>query len=152
MRSLSLRNQAANMADRVYATVEQLESRWRSLSSSEKDTAEVLLGDASALLRSFCRSLDSDIADGSVEPVVVEAIVCAMVRRSMNVSDDGFGVSSFQESAGPFSMSRSFASPTGDMYVTTSEKQRLRCGGMRVYTIDTVPKRFDRHPFLEDSS
>lgn len=59
----------------AYATVEDLEKRWRRLTPSERETAGVLLYDASLILDQHVKCADFDI---------MGIVVCNMVRRAMD--------------------------------------------------------------------
>lgn len=125
------------MAD-PFATATDLADRWRPLSPAEAARAEVLLGDASAIIRTLSPGIDAKIADDLLDPGVPKAIACAMVKRVMQGPSDLDGVSQTQQTAGPFSQGVSFANPTGDLYLTKTEKQRLGIGVQRAANIDLL--------------
>jgi hypothetical protein len=122
----------------AYATVDQLEARWRPLTDTEAEKAEVLLEDASVQIRSEVPDLkvrieagDSDLLSAAIR------VECAMVKRAMANGDDGVGVTSAQETQGPFSQTFQFANPSGDLYLTKAERRLLTSsGGQRAFTID----------------
>lgn len=128
------------MAD-PFATVGDLEARWRTLTPAEGARAEALLGDASALLRDLGRDIDERIADGELDPATPRAIVCAMVKRVMQGPGDLDGVSQTQQTAGPFQHGVTFANPSGDMYLTKLERRRLGIGGQRAFMVDLIPEQ-----------
>lgn len=68
----------------AYATVKDLEKRWRALTPEESDRAETLLEDASAIIGQYQRC-DSD-------PDIFRIVACNMVRRAMEVTGDAFGI------------------------------------------------------------
>lgn len=121
-----------------FATHADLEDRWRTLSSAEQARADVLLKDASAIIRSLVRGIDARIASGALDEDVPKAIVCAMVKRVMQGPADLDGVSQTQQTAGPFSQGVSFANPSGDLYLTKGEKQRLGIGAQRAFSVDLL--------------
>lgn len=121
----------------AFASVADLEARWRTLSAAEKTQAGVLLGDASAIVRAFSPTVDARVADGSLDADVPKLIVCAIVKRAM-LAGDSAGVKTTQETTGPFSQSFTFANPTGDMYLLAAEKRMLR-GGARAFMVDLAP-------------
>lgn len=129
----------------AFATPDDLESRWRPLTPAERATADELLSDASAILRAECSGIDARIDDGRLDPAVPRMVVCAMVKRAMIAGDMAAGVSSHQQTAGPFSQSLSFVNPTGDLYLTKAERKRIGCGGQKAFTIDTAPPRSTLH-------
>lgn len=121
-----------------FATHSDLSARWRALSTAEQARATVLLGDASAIIRSMSPGIDAEITAGTVDPDVPKAIVCSMVKRVMQGPSDLDGVTQSQQTAGPFSQGVSFANPSGDLYLTKLEKQRLGIGVQRAFMIDLL--------------
>lgn len=121
-----------------FATSADLEARWRPLSAAEETRATVLLGDASAIIRSLSPGIDDAIFADDVDPDVPKAIVCAMVKRVMQGPSDLDGVTQQQQSAGPFSQGVSFANPSGDLYLTKFEKKRLGIGAQRAFMVDLI--------------
>jgi hypothetical protein len=137
------------MAD-PFATVSDLESRWRPLSAAEAQRATVLLGDASAVIRAECPDAVTDPDETMIEKVIM--VCCAMARRALQASlaDLGEGVASVQLTAGPFATAVSYANPSGDVYLTKRERRVLGCSAQRAYVIDTLPVRaavVDHKPF-----
>lgn len=132
------------MAD-AFATTEDLEARWRPLSTAEKATAAVLLGDASAMIRAECPDIDARLVAvppatvPELDPTVPRMVVCAVVKRAMlaSAASDGAPVTAVQQTAGPFSQSLTMANPTGDLYLTRAEKRVLGCGAQTATTIPT---------------
>lgn len=123
-----------------FATVPDLEARWRPLTEAEKARAAVLLQDASAMLRAECPDLDQRITDGTLDPEIPKMIVCAMVRRAMYVSEDiGEGVSALQQTSGPFTRSVSWSNPNGNLYLSKAERKLLGCSSTKAFMIDTMP-------------
>lgn len=128
------------MAD--FATVTQLESRWRPLTSAESTRAAVLLADASAQIRVECPDIDTRITtqEGAsapeLDPIVPERVVCDMVKRAMLAAVDQPAMANYQQTAGPFSQSGTFVNPTGDIYLTKNERRLLGCSKARAFTID----------------
>lgn len=120
----------------AYASVTDLEARWRTLSTAEKARAEVLLGDASARLAALYPQLEKRIATGDMDPRVPAQVVCSMVQRSMGSTDVGANVQSVSETVGPFSQSIQYANPAGDLYLTKAEKTLLRGGAQTAFSVD----------------
>lgn len=120
----------------AFATAEDLQSRWRPLTAAEKQQANVLLEDASAILTAECPGI------GGVAAAVplVKRVVCSMVQRAMAGGSGGAfpaGVTQVSQTAGPFSGSFTFANPNGDLYLLESERRALRGlqGGGQVFTV-----------------
>lgn len=121
----------ADIPNPPFATVQDLESRWHKLLDSESEQATVLLADASQMVIDTCPQYVN------ASPLTLTSIVCAMVKRAMISGDsDAVGVSSTQETAGPFSQSMSYTNPMGDLYLTKAEKLRLGKGSQRAFSID----------------
>lgn len=128
----------------AYATVADLEARWRTLSSDERSRAGVLLGDAGVRLDVLCPS--------SVPPTEIELdarmiVSCDMVKRAMATpgGSDGVGVASSQAGAGPFQQTLQFSNPSGDLYLTKSDRALLGCGNQVAFTFPMV----ERLPVIE---
>lgn len=136
------------MAVEPFATVDDLRDRWPSLPSDKEDTAQVLLGDASVMLRRECPDVDVRIESVPplLDPSIPKMIVCWMVKRAMLTGDVGDGVSSHQQTAGPFSQSVSFSNPMGNLFLRSSERKMLGCGGQEAFTVDMTPPRPDPAP------
>lgn len=117
------------MAD-PFATYSDLATRWRTLSAAEQSRATVLLGDASDLIR--------DLAPAPINEATAKAVVCTMVKRVMQGPADLDGVTQHQQSAGPFAQNVTFANPSGDLYLTKLEKQRLGIGRQRAFVVDLL--------------
>lgn len=114
----------------AYATVSELEARWRTLSAAEKVRAGTLLDDASLRVDVECPP-DDPVTDAAAR----EIVVCEMVKRAMSVGADAVGVTSTQVGAGPYQETRNFANPTGDLYLTKTDKRLLKCGGAVAFTV-----------------
>lgn len=120
----------------MYATVEDLEARWRTLTADERDRAAVLLEDAAVRLDATCPIGD----DHSAQDLNARKIVsCEMVKRAMAVAG-GIGVTSVQTGAGPYQETTQFANPTGDLYLTKADKRLLGCGTQKAFTVSMSPE------------
>jgi hypothetical protein len=62
----------------AFATAADVAARWRPLTSAEEQTAEVLAGDASALIRARFPGID-----GQVDPDILTMVVAGMVKRAL---------------------------------------------------------------------
>ena len=119
-----------------YATVPDLEARWRPLTSVEQTRATALLDDASALV--------DDLAPAggpSASEATLKAVVCAMVKRAMNRPAELDGVTQSQQTSGPFSQGVTYDNPTGDLYLTKQEKVRLGFKKQRAGSVDMFALR-----------
>lgn len=68
-----------------------------------------MLDAASAFVRAHCGGEPSDMD-------AARYVVCDMAKTAMAAGAAAAPVQSFQQSAGPYSASVSYANPTGDMY------------------------------------
>lgn len=67
----------------AYATVADLENRWRELSPEESEKASVLLDDAAVLLEQYAAGADS---------AALRIVSCNMVKRAMTTNGDALGL------------------------------------------------------------
>lgn len=120
----------------AFATVEQLESRWRSLSDLEKPRAETLLLDASVIICDECEKhgIEVDSSDEK-QSLKFEAITCEMVKRAMLTPIDQAPINNYSQTAGSYSESVTYVNPTGDLYLTSGEQKRLGFKRQRVFSV-----------------
>lgn len=102
----------------VYATVGDVEARWRALSDSEETRCAALIEDAGDLIRTTCPNWQS------AGEATLRRVTCAAVIRALQ-SGDMAGVTQSSQTAGPFSQSWSYSNPSGDLYLTKAEKKAL---------------------------
>ena len=120
----------------AFATVEDLEARWRPLSEAEKGRASVLLDDATALVSRACGASGVDFEGGDeCFQQALKAVTCSVVARAMSAPVDGPTVSNTSQTAGPFSQSFTYSNPGGDLYLTSSERKELGIGRARIGSI-----------------
>ena len=110
----------------AYATTEDLGKRWRTISDGEKERVETLLSDASALIAAEAArvGLSFDEPD-PITAANLTAITCEVVKRAMLSPIDQASVTQQGINVGDYGMSMTYANPTGDLYLTASEKRRL---------------------------
>lgn len=110
----------------AFATYEDVEGRWRTLTADEQERATVLLEDAATILTSMVE-VDGEDAQ---QAEALRLVSCNMVIRSMVASaSSAFGVDELQATMGPFGQTAHFANPNGDMYLTKLDKKLLGIGG-----------------------
>lgn len=113
------------MAIETFASVEDLEQRYRSLESSEKTKAEALLQDATALITSELRCANVAIReDDELQRSALRAVTCSVVRRAL-AGGCGDSITQSSTTTGPFSRQVTFANPTADLYLTKQDKRAL---------------------------
>jgi hypothetical protein len=108
-----------------FAGIDDLISRFRPVSPTESARAEVLLADASERLVALCENRGIDVMDNDRLLPRLKDVVCAAVIRVLKVPVDQPALNSYQQSAGGFAESMTYANPSGDMHFTKAEKEFL---------------------------
>ena len=123
----------------AYATLEDLQSRWRQLSADEQQRATTLLSDAAVKIALACKQsgIAIDAAD-ELQSEALKSINCEMVKRAMMSPIDMPPVSSFAQTAGSYSESQTYVNPTGDLYMTLGEKKMLGIGTQKMGSITPI--------------
>ena len=119
-----------------YATIDDLQARWRTLSPSETETAKTKLQDASVAVA--LEAKNSGVAIDAADALMgdaLKAVVCEMVKRAIVAPVDQAPVSQNSVTAGPFSEQFTFINPAGDLYMTNAEKRKLGFKRQRVGSI-----------------
>ena len=109
----------------AYADASDLEVRWRTLTTDEQERAEALLDDASAMLDAYVTVDETD----EQQMKLLKIVACNMVERAMSTGGDMFGVTQQSMTAGPYAHTFNYANPTGDLYISKSEKRLLGISG-----------------------
>ncbi len=120
----------------AYATLEDLQRRWRLLSADEQQRATTLLSDAAVKIALACKQsgVVIDAAD-ELQSEALKSINCEMVKRAMMSPIDMPPVSSFAQTAGNYSESQTYVNPMGDLYMTLGEKKMLGIGTQKMGSI-----------------
>lgn len=117
----------------AYATLADLEARYGPVVDQRRAT--VLLDDAATMLDGLVAVDTSD----AHQMDALKMVSCAMVNRSLLASSsDSFGVSQASYTMGPFTESATYANPSGDMYLTASERRLLGVGSVTIESIRPV--------------
>ena len=107
----------------AYAGVGDIELRLqRTFTASETANVEALLDSASAVLNKLVKVDDTDTEQAALLKFVCINMVCRAVTAG---SMDVLGASQTSITAGAYTQSYSFATPSGDMYLTKLEKRLL---------------------------
>lgn len=129
----------------TFATVEDLETLWRSLKFDEQKRAEALLSIVSDSLREeakkVSKDLDKMVAESPSYSSVVKSVTVDVVARTLMTSTDQEPMTQFAESALGYSVSGSYLVPGGGLFIKDSELKRLglkkqRFGVMDIYGAD----------------
>jgi hypothetical protein len=124
------------MSIQTFATADDVSARWRSFSDEESELADQLAKDASLRVQALYPTILLRIAAGTVQEEIVRIVVCGMVKRAM-LSLGAEGITQLTESGGPYSESRTFANPSGNLYLTAEDKALLSESGAR--RVKSVP-------------
>lgn len=126
------------MAD-AYATFADLQQRWPGIPDSSRGRAEALLEDAAVILDAEKPPVP-DPATGVLPDERVRRLVsCSMVERIMKNDGTAAGVTQGSRTMGPFSESVTYANPTGDLYLTKSERKLLGIGSQVAFSVSMAP-------------
>lgn len=112
-----------------FATLEDLRSLWRPLKQDEETRAEALLPVVSNRLRMEAMKVNKDmdlmiIAD-EVYADVVKSVTVDIVARTLMTSTDKEPMSQFSQSALGYSVSGTFLTPGGGLFIKRDELKAL---------------------------
>lgn len=127
-----------------FATVEDLQARWRPLSDQERRRAEVLIGDVTDLIMATCPRWDK------ATDLTRRRITCAVVKRAMQ-GDSGMGgsnlgaypeprgtLSAESHTTGPYTDNYTYSNPDGDLFLKAKEIQALGGARSRAHEVDLL--------------
>lgn len=124
----------------TFATVEDLETLWRSLKFDERKRAEALLSIVSDSLREeakkVSKDLDKMVLDSPSYLSVVKSVTVDVVARTLMTSTDQEPMTQMAESAMGYSFSGSYLVPGGGLFIKESELKRLGFKKQRYGVID----------------
>lgn len=110
----------------AFATVNDLELGWKTLTPGEQAVANELLLRASAqlvtLLSNHGITVDSE---DEAQAINLKTVTCNMVRRSMNSGGSYDGVSSVSQTIGSTVAAVQWSNPDGSFYLSKSDKESL---------------------------
>lgn len=113
-----------------YATINDVIALWRTLTADEISKAETLIPIVCDSLRyeaeKVGKDLDAMISENSVLASVAKSVVVDVVRRYMNDnSTDSVSMSQFSQAAGGYTVSGTFLSAGGGLFIKKSELAKL---------------------------
>lgn len=125
----------------VFATVADLVVRWRPLSTDEVPQAQILLEDASVIV--------AHAVGPVIDVEIAKIVVCDMVKSAMMGPANAEGAASMQDTAGPFTQSRTFSNPNGDLFLSKRHRKLLGLGQVATsYDMGTWPEPFGGWPVV----
>ena len=125
-----------------FTTVDRLAALWRDLSAAERERAAALLPLVSDCLRQEARNrgydLDAMIESGALLASVAESVTIDVTARVLSSPTNEAPLSQFQESALGYSVSGTYLTPGGGIFIKNAELSRLgvrrqRIRGVSVY-------------------
>ena len=123
-----------------FATVEDVQTLWRTLKFDERKRAEALLEVVSNNLRVEARKIGKDldimVSEDSSYASVVKSVTVDVVARTLMTSTNQEPMTQFTESALGYSVSGSYLVPGGGLFIKDSELKRLGLKKQRYGVID----------------
>lgn len=123
-----------------FATVEDMIALYRPLETDEITRAEALLPVISDRLRQAAinvgRNLDDMIANGELLENTVKSVTVDIVARCLQTPTSGAPMSQYAEAAGGYSVSGTFLSPGGGVFIKNSELKALGLTRQRIGVLE----------------
>lgn len=124
----------------AFATVDDLTTLWRTMTSEEQRRAAALLDVVSAALRveadKVGKDLDVMIANDPNLATVAKSVTVDIVARTLMTSTDQEPMTQISQSAGGYSASGTFLVPGGGLFIKRSELARLGLRRQRIGVLD----------------
>lgn len=129
----------------TFATLDDLTTLWRPMTSEEQARAAPLLEVVSASLRVEAdrvgKNLDAMVAASADLAEVAKSVTVDVVARTLMTATDQEPMTQFTQTAGPYTASGTFLVPGGGLFIKRSELARLglrrqKCGVMNIYGED----------------
>lgn len=126
-----------------FATINDIITLWRPLSTEETTRATALLTIVSDSLRveaeKVGKNLDQMVAESTAFASVAKSVTVDVVARTLMTSTNQEPVSQFSESAMGYSVSGTYLVPGGGLFIKKSELARLGLKRQRLGVIDLWP-------------
>lgn len=123
-----------------YATIDDIETLWRSMSAEEEERAEALIPIVSSSLRVAAKkvgkNLDQLVAADEDLAEVAKSVTVDVVARTLMTSTKQEPMTQYAEAAGGYSVSGSFLVPGGGLFIKNSELARLGLRRQRYGVLD----------------
>ena len=123
-----------------FATVEDLTNLWRPMSADEQNRAEALLPVVSNRLRQEAdnvgKDIDKMIEESEVYKDVVKSVTVDIVARTLMTSTTQEPMTQYSESALGYSVSGTFLTPGGGLFIKRDELKALGLRKQRYGVID----------------
>lgn len=136
-----------------FATIDDLTTLWRPMSADEQTRATALLSVVSNRLRQEAdnvgKDIDEMVLESEVYKDVVKSITVDIVARTLMTSTTSEPMTQYSESALGYSVSGTFLTPGGGLFIKRDELKALglrkqRYGVIEPYDYD---KRYNCYPY-----
>lgn len=123
-----------------YATVTDVQTLWRPLTADEQNRAGLLITVISASLRTEAKKVEKDL-DQMIEAdpdlaIVAKSVTVDVVARTLMTSTDQEPMTQYSESALGYTVSGTFLTPGGGLFIKRSELARLGLGRPRYRAVE----------------
>ena len=133
-----------------YATVQDVQDLWRTLSAAEQSRAGDLIPVICSSLRTEARKVGKDldlmVEDDPDLAEVAKSVTVDVVARTLMTSTNQEPVSQFSESALGYTVSGTYLVPGGGLFIKKSELSRLGLRRQQVGVIDFYGERPEGDP------
>lgn len=124
----------------TYATVQDVQDLWRTLSVAEQTRAEKLIPVICSSLRQEAKKVGKDLDELINEDpdlaVTAKSVTVDVVARTLMTSTDQEPVSQFSQSALGYTVSGTYLVPGGGLFIKKSELARLGLRRQQIGVID----------------
>lgn len=125
----------------MIVTVDDLIARWKPLTTEEIDKANVFIGDVENYLHVYAHdrgyNLDAMLSDPPERTELYKAVVCDVVKREMiSSSDDSPALSQSSMSVNGYSVSGTYLSPGGGLFIKNAELKLLGLQGQKSKAVE----------------
>ena len=126
-----------------FATLEDINTLWRQMTTDESTRADALLSIVSDSLREEAikvgKDLDAMIEERPTLASVAKSVTVDVVARALMTSTNSEPATQFSESALGYSVSGTYLVPGGGLFIKKSELARLGLRRQRLGVIDLWP-------------
>lgn len=127
-----------------FATIEDINTLWRQMTTDESTRADALLPIVSDSLREEAikvgKDLDAMIEERPTLASVAKSVTVDVVARALMTSTDSEPATQFSESALGYSVSGTYLVPGGGLFIKKSELARLGLKKQRMGVISLWPE------------
>lgn len=127
-----------------FATIEDINTLWRQMTTDESTRADALLPIVSDSLREEAikvgKDLDAMIEERPTLASVAKSVTVDVVARALMTSTDSEPATQFSESALGYSVSGTYLVPGGGLFIKKSELARLGLKRQRMGVISLWPE------------